>query len=102
MTRQAMTIALCLLFTPGLALAGGDAAAGAELAVDCAECHGDKGEGMDDAPAIAGLDAAKHLAMLKGFMSGEIEGETMSMMLEGYSEEDLANLAAYYATLDKS
>ena len=101
MTRKFIFILMiALLAFAGMAQAGGDAAAGEAKAAACADCHGANGEG-DDAgtPAIAGLDEAKHVEMLKGFQSGELEGDMMPMMVEGLTEQDMADVAAYYATL---
>ena len=90
-----------LLLSAGTIQAGGDPARGLELAEDCVDCHGDDGKGDEDNPQIAGLDAAKHVDMLKGYKSGEIvdESEMMFDYVEGLSEQDMADLAAYYATL---
>jgi cytochrome c553 len=91
-----------MLLAAGSVQAGGDAARGAELAADCAGCHGDNGEGDGgDTPAIAGLDEAAHVAALKGYASGEKEDESgmMAMYAEELSEQDMADLAAYYAGL---
>ena len=41
-----------LMLLAGSALAGGDPARGAELSVECANCHGDDGKGDDDFPPI--------------------------------------------------
>jgi len=90
-----------LLLAGGAVQAGGDAARGQELSANCVDCHGANGEGMDDAPAIAGLDEMTHFEALKAYKSGERvdEGEVMVMFTEELSEQDMADLAAYYATL---
>lgn len=80
------------------ALAGGDAANGAKLSVDCADCHGDDGLGDGDIPRIAGMDAAELAKKLTDFQSGAVESEMVDF-IEGLSEQDLHDLAAYYATL---
>ena len=90
------------MLAAGTVQAGGDAANGQTLSEDCAGCHGDDGKGDDDEiPALAGMDEATHVAALKGFASGEREDE--SGMMADYagelSEQDMADLAAYYATL---
>ena len=90
-----------LMLAAGSAQAGGDAARGAELATDCADCHGDDGKGDDDVPAIAGMDAAKHAKALADFKSGAVESEDMIDYVEDLSEQDMADLGAYYATLPK-
>jgi len=91
-----------LMLAAGGVQAGGDAAKGAELAAaDCADCHGDDGKGAEDNPAIAGLDPAEHIKMLKGYKSGEIPDED-EMMIDSVSElsdQDMADIAAYYAGL---
>ena len=88
-----------LMLAAGSAQAGGDAARGAELAVDCADCHGDDGMGDEDIPAIAGMDAAKHAKALADFKSGAVESEDMVDYVEDLNEQDMADLAAYFATL---
>lgn len=88
-----------LLFAAGNLQAGGDASRGEELASGCADCHGADGKGDDYAPAIAGMDAAKHAKTLADFKSGAVESEDMQMFAEDLSEQDMADLAAYYATL---
>jgi sulfide dehydrogenase cytochrome subunit len=90
-----------LLAAAGAVQAGGDPAKGQELSVDCADCHGEDGKGDEDNPPIAGLDETEHLNMLKAYKSGELvdEEEVMLMFTEDLSEQDMADLAAYYATL---
>ncbi len=90
-----------LMLAAGGVQAGGDAARGQELAVDCADCHGDDGLGDEDVPAIAGMDAAEQLKELMDFKSGARvdEDEDMVDSVEDLSEQDMADLAAYYATL---
>jgi len=91
-----------LILAAGGIQAGGDPARGQELAAsDCADCHGDDGKGDEDNPSIAGLDSVKHVDLLKGYKSGEIpdEDEMMIDSVEGLSDQDMADLAAYYAGL---
>ena len=102
MKVRVLIISLLVLLLAGPAMAGGDAGRGEKLASDCAMCHGDAGEGDGgDTPAIAGLDEAAHIAALKGYVSGEKE-DASGMMADyavALSEQDMADLAAYYATL---
>ena len=90
-----------LMLAAGSTQAGGDVAKGAELATDCADCHGDDGKGDEDIPSIAGMDAAKHAKALADFKSGAVESEDMVDYVEDLSEQDMKDLAAYYATLSK-
>lgn len=91
-----------LTLAAGAVQAGGDVARGLELSEDCLDCHGDDGKGDEDNPPIAGLDEQEHIDMLKGYKSGEIpdEDEMMVEWVEELSDQDFADLAAYYATLD--
>ena len=87
-----------LMLVAGGVQAGGDAARGAELASDCADCHGDDGKGDEDMPALAGMDAAEHAKKLADFKSGAVESE-MADFVGDLSDQDMADLAAYYAAL---
>ena len=99
--NQLIAVMFCLMLLAGSAQAGGDPARGAELSDECASCHGDDGKGDDDSPALAGLEEAYHIEQLQAFKSGERvdEDEMMPMYAEDLSEQDMADLAAYYATL---
>jgi len=87
-----------LMLAAGTALAGGDPAHGKELSADCADCHGDMGLGDEEVPAIAGMDAAAQAKMLQDFKSGAVESE-MNDYVGDLSDQDILDLAAYYATL---
>lgn len=103
MLLKKLTVAatFALLLASGAALAGGDAAKGEELSVDCADCHGADGKGDDETPALAGLDAAEISKQLHAYKSGERkdEDDTMTMFAEDLSDQDIEDLAAYYASL---
>ena len=94
-----ITALFALLMVSGAAQAGGDAEAGKALAANCAGCHGANGEGMDPNPAIAGIEEAEHVKMLNEYKDGTREDPMMQMFVGQLSEEDMANVAAYYATL---
>ena len=100
--RLIFAVLFVLMMATGAVQAGGDAARGQELSVDCADCHGEDGMGDDETPAIAGLDEAEHVGKLQGYKSGELtdEDEMMLMYTEELSDQDMADLAAYYATLE--
>ena len=100
MLSKKLTVALMitLMLAAGSAIAGGDAANGKALSVDCADCHGDDGLGYEDVPAIAGMDAEKLARKLADFKSGAVESE-MGDYLGAVNEQDMLDLAAYYATL---
>lgn len=82
--------------------AGGDPDRGRELAVVCADCHGEDGKGDDEIPRLAGLEATYLLEQIQAFASGKRvdELELMAMNVEDLSEQEIADLAAYYASLE--
>jgi cytochrome c553 len=88
-----------LLFAATTAQAGGDAAAGEAKAASCGSCHGADGMGIDPNPALAGLDEAYFVEQLAAFKSGARENAMMKMFAGQLSDEDIADLAAYYAGL---
>jgi len=53
MLSKKLIVAMMFILTlaAGNVQAGGDVARGQELAVDCADCHGDDGLGDEDSPA---------------------------------------------------
>ena len=91
-----------LMLAAGSAQAGGDPVKGAELAVDCADCHGDDGLGDEDVPAVAGMDAAELAKALADYKSGARPDEEGDMVdsVEDLSDQDMADLAAYFSSLD--
>ena len=69
----------------------------------CASCHGKNGRGVGAAfPAIAGQSTAYVAAQLKAWKSGSRHGEPLGLMhavAARLSDEQIAAVAAYYATL---
>ena len=96
-----IAVMFVLLSLAASAQAGGDLARGAELAEECGNCHGEDGKGDDDFPAIAGLDAATLVTFLKAFKSGErtSEDDVMQEYTADLTDQDMADVAAYYASL---
>ena len=93
-----LIIAAAVLAT-GQVMAGGDIKAGEEKAASCIGCHGANGEGVDPNPAIAGMDAELFKGNMQAYKSGEKEDPMMSMFVASLSDEDIADLAAYFASL---
>ncbi|MGH8717415.1 MAG: c-type cytochrome [Burkholderiales bacterium] len=98
--------ALCLIFaTP--ALAEGNAAEGARKNSMCAGCHGIPGyrtayPEVFSAPKLGGQDAGYIVKALKGYQSGAREHPTMTAIAASLSEQDMADLAAYYSQTTNS
>ena len=83
----------------GAAQAAGDAAAGKAKATSCAMCHGPNGEGTQVAPKLAGKNPADFVQAIQDFKSGKRDNAMMKAQAGPLSADDMANLAAYYASL---
>lgn len=83
--------------------AAGDPAAGRRKAAMCQTCHGIDGVGkMPDVPNIGGESAGYLVRQLEQFKSGERRHEQMSLVAASLSEADIADLAAWYASIEFS
>jgi cytochrome c553 len=81
------------------AMAVGNAAAGKTNSVTCAACHGADGNSPTDAfPKLAGQGAAYLVKQLIEFKSGVRNNAIMASMVANLSEQDMADLAAFYAS----
>ena len=83
----------------GTAQAAGDAAAGKAKATSCAMCHGANGEGNQMGPKLAGEDQAKFILAMNNYKAGKGDNAMMKNAASQLSADDIANLAAYYASL---
>lgn len=78
--------------------ATGDIARGAEKAKLCAGCHGDDGNSEDPGfPRLAGQYESYLIKVLNDYKSGKRNNAIMAGFAAGLSDEDIANISAYYA-----
>lgn len=96
-----VAVALSIVVVPMTALAAGDPAAGEAQAAPCSACHGADGATplQPSYPNLAGQNEKYLLRQLKMIQSGDRSAPLMAGQLNGKSEADLADLAAYYANL---
>jgi cytochrome c553 len=82
----------------------GDVARGAKLAGDaCASCHGKDGNSeITTFPKLAGQQAEYLAREMKDFKDGKRESEVMAPFLANLSDQDMADLAAFYAKQNPS
>jgi cytochrome c553 len=81
-------------------LRAADAAAGKAKAQACAVCHGPMGiSNMPDAPHLAGQPEIYLAAQLRAYRSGERKHEVMAVMAKPLSDDDIGNLAAWFASI---
>ena len=85
------------------AQAAGDPAAGEGKVAACAACHGTDGQATAPIyPNLAGQNAEYLVSSLKAYRAGERGGGMSAMMtpqVQALSDEDIADIAAYYASL---
>ncbi len=101
MKRQILTITSALILAASANIAtAGDAAAGKAKAVTCAGCHGANGvSAIPVNPNLAGQKEAYLLKQMKAFKDGSRKDPTMNAMAAPLTDADMANIAAYYASL---
>jgi len=93
-------VSIFLLSLSSVVVHAGDAEAGKAKSVTCAACHG--GEGISPTgiwPNLAGQKEQYLLAQMKAFKDGARVNAQMAPMMASLSDEDMANLAAYYSSL---
>ncbi len=99
MNKLLVCFGIVLLATLGTAQAGGDASAGKEKSASCASCHGGDGNSANPSfPSLAGQHAGYISKQLADFKSSARKDPVMSGMAMPLSPQDMADLAAYYAT----
>ncbi len=90
---------LLTLGVTGLAQAAGDAAAGQAKTAVCGACHAPDGNSLaPNFPKLAGQGERYLLKQLHDIKSGNRQIVEMTGMLDNLSTQDMADLAAYYAS----
>ncbi len=97
-TRLA-AIAFAFLIS-GQGFAQGSAEAGQAKAASCAACHGADGNSINPLwPSLAGQHPEYIVRQLEAYQSGDREDQLMTAFATSLSDEDMYDLAAYFATL---
>ena len=87
-------------FTASTASAADPAAGKQKVTGMCATCHGVDGIAkVPDAPHLAGENVEYITRQLKAFKSGERKHEQMSIIAQSLSDDDIANVAAWYSQI---
>jgi cytochrome c553 len=78
----------------------GDAQAATSKNAVCSGCHGPDGNSLlPDFPSLAGQSATYLYLQLRAFKAGSWPSEIMKPQVESLSDQDMKDLAAYYASL---
>jgi len=92
-------LACLTLAAPAISFAA-DPAAGKTKAAACAGCHGTNGKAIQaEYPNLAGQGAAYIVKQLQDYKSGARENALMMPMASGLSDDDMADIAAYFESL---
>ena len=83
----------------GAAQPAGNAEAGKAKSATCIGCHGANGQGVGPNPAIAGKPEAQLVQALKDYKSGAKPNPVKRGLTASLSDQDMEDLAAYYASL---
>jgi sulfide dehydrogenase cytochrome subunit len=70
---------------------------GRDLAAACANCHGTNGASRAGMPGLAGRDPSELARLMRDFRSGKRPATVMHQIAKGYSDEQVAAIAAYFA-----
>jgi cytochrome c553 len=96
--RTLSLLSLCLASHP--AMAAGDAAAGEQKSQVCQACHGSDGRGTNPTyPVLAGQHESYLAQSLKAYRDGSRNNAVMAGMAANLSDQDIADLAAFYANM---
>ncbi|MGQ7842919.1 c-type cytochrome [Granulosicoccus sp. 3-233] len=99
LVRGTAAVLLTIGLSVGAVQAGGDAEAGAEKSATCAACHGAQGIGeIASYPILAGQYASYLEHALKSYRDGSRDNAIMAGFATALSDEDIADLAAYFSS----
>ena len=95
---SAFAVLVSLAFV-GAAHAAGNAEAGKTKSAPCVPCHGANGQGVPPNPALKGKSEDELLQAMKDYKSGKKANAVMKAFANPLGDQDMADLAAYYASL---
>jgi len=98
--KSFLFVLLTALMFLSSSVTAGDAAVGKAKSVVCASCHGAAGVSINPLwPNLAGQQEAYLAKQIKDFRDGVRKDPLMSPLAAGLSDDDIANLAAYFSSL---
>jgi len=106
--EEIMNLSKLVLFTVGIVFLApsawaADIEAGQQRAATCFSCHGPDGISLNPTyPNLAGQSADYLSKQLNAFRSGDRKDPIMTPMVQSLSDQDVDNVAAFFASLGKS
>jgi cytochrome c553 len=101
MKKLLMTASFVVCVCAAAHLQAADVAAGKALAENaCVDCHGEDGKGDADFPSVVGMSVADFAKAMKEYQDGtRKDSPKMTKEAKKLNDAQIADLAAYYATL---
>ena len=97
---MALSVLLCAISAMP-SLAGGDLKSGRKKALECQTCHGLDGVSrLPEAPNLSGQVETYLVKALNDYKLGARANEMMSLVAPPLSDGDIADLAAWYASIE--
>jgi cytochrome c553 len=98
--KRMLTVVIVVTFGAlATAQAAGNVEAGKAKAAACVGCHGANGQGVPPNPALKGKTEDEFVEAMKDYKSGKRNNAVMKAFAAPLNDQDIANLAAYYASL---
>src|SRR4029450_1376307 len=96
-----LALSLCVgMMTMDKAASAADAKAGKAKSQPCSVCHGANGiSTLPDAPNLAGHPEIYLSNQLRAYRSGERRHEVMGLVAKALSDDEIADLAAWFSSL---
>ena len=99
--KSALAASLAFILLGTSAHAAGNIAAGRQKALQCQTCHGLDGMSkLPEAPNIGGQPEIYLEKSIDEFRKGIRKNDMMSIVVQQLSDQDVADLAAYYAAIE--
>ncbi len=100
MKKVCAVMATLSLFAAAGATQAADIAAGKSKSATCVACHGANGVSATPMyPNLAGQKEQYLAKQMKAFRDGQRQDPVMSAMAKPLTDDDVANLAAYFSSL---
>jgi cytochrome c553 len=100
---RSLRISLLALAIAGLGVAHGNESGKAKAAATCNVCHGANGlSQMPGAPHLAGQPEMYVREQLRAYRSGKRQNEVMVIIAKPLTDDEIADLAAWYASIEIS
>ena len=68
---------------------------------NCFNCHGTQGRGQSSIPPLAGLTKTYIIEQMNAFKAGTRPATVMHQLTKGYTDDEIARAASYFAAQKK-